>query len=112
MNPSTFVKLLRKTVIEENLVSYQKLLSTTKEASDPVWRSILPIYHNLNEEQKVAFFNFLRVVEVNTLSHILGILDGSSSSYEINEDLVLISDQSSEKINGDLQDIFLALEGY
>lgn len=112
MRSLKLVQLLRKTVIEENLATYQNLLSTTKEAHDPVWKGILPIYNNLNEDQKEAFIKFLRIVEVNTLSHVLGILDGTSSYAEINENLILISDQNDEKINGDLQDIFLELEGY
>ncbi|WP_083536113.1 hypothetical protein [Chryseobacterium vrystaatense] len=75
MKPDELVKLLNKHVIEGNLELYKKLLNTTTEATNPVWRGILPIYIYLSKEEKEVFLKFFKIVEINILSHVLGILD-------------------------------------
>lgn len=47
---------------------------------------------------------------VNTLSSLLGILDGSTFLSSENENFILKTEGSDTIINGDLQDIFLGLE--
>ena len=110
MNPNELIDFLRNNVIEKNLELYKMLLDTTKEATDETWKGILPIYNSLNEVQKSNFIKFLGLVEVNTLSHVLGILDGVSSTKDLKDELILISNSTEEKINGELQDIFLESE--
>ncbi|WP_167375336.1 hypothetical protein [Chryseobacterium oleae] len=51
----------------------------------------------------------MRIVEINTLSHVLGILDGSTYVDEINDEFILTTESSNEKINEDLQALFLEL---
>jgi|GEM_PF-6006797 len=48
---------------------------------------------------------------VNTLSSLLGILDGSTFLSSENENFIVKTEGSDTIINGDLQDIFLGLEG-
>lgn len=50
------------------------------------------------------------MIQVNTVSHLLGILDGSTYLNENRESFVLTTEQDDELINGSLQDIFLELE--
>jgi hypothetical protein len=105
-----FVKRLKERVIDNDNKVYQKILDTTKVAKDPVWQEILPVYKNMTKEQQVAFIRFLRLIQVNTLSHVLGILDGSTYLSDGNENFVLKTEQNEDPINGDLQDIFLGME--
>ncbi|WP_284461224.1 hypothetical protein [Chryseobacterium sp.] len=109
MKSEELVKVLNRDVVEGNLELYKKLLNTTTEAKDPIWKGILPIYINFSKDEKDVFLKFLRIVEINTLSHVLGILDGSTYSDGIEEDFILTTKDSDKKINEDLQDLFLEL---
>lgn len=109
MKSEKLVKILNKDVIEGNLELYRNLLETTNEATDPVWRSILALYINFSKEERQAFIKFLKIVEINTASHILGILDGSTYAEGIEDEFILTTENSTEKINEDLQSLFLEL---
>lgn len=109
MKPEELVKILNRDVIKGNLELYQSLLDTTNEATDPVWKGILPIYINFSREEKEIFLKFLKIVEVNTLSHVLGILDGTTYSDGIEQDFILTVENDNKRINEDLQDLFLEL---
>lgn len=109
MKSEELVKIFNRDVIEGNLNLYRDLLDNTEEASDPVWKGILPIYINLSKEEKEVFIKFLKVVEINTLSHVLGILDGTNYIDNIKNDFILTTENNSEKLNEDLQSLFLEL---
>lgn len=109
MKPEELVKILNRDVIKGNLELYQNLLDTTNEATDPVWKGILPIYINFSREEKEVFLKFLKIVEINTLSHVLGILDGSIFTDGIEEEFILSTENNGKKINEDLQSLFLEL---
>ncbi|AZA77810.1 hypothetical protein EG359_10385 [Chryseobacterium joostei] len=109
MRPEELVKILNRETIDGNLELYKDLLDTTTEAQDPVWKGILPIYINFSKEEKDTFLKFLKLVEINTLSHVLGILDGSTYADGIDEEFILTTENSEEKINDDLQSLFLEL---
>lgn len=109
MEPEELVKILNREVIEGNLELYKNLLDTTNEAKDPVWKGILPIYINFSREEKAIFLQFLKIVEINTLSHMLGILDGSTYAEGIEEDFTLTTETNNTKVNENLQDLFLEL---
>lgn len=110
MEAIKFVTVVRERVIEDDNQVYQELLENTLEAKDPIWGNILPIYKSLTKEQRLAFLQFLRLIQVNTLSHVFGILDGSTDLSDSDESFVLKTEQSEDVINGDLQDIFLEME--
>lgn len=110
MEAENFVLAIRNNVIESNYLAYKELLENTTEATDPIWKSFLPLYQGMNHEQRLAFLNFMRSVQVSTVSQIFGILDGSSSLSENQENLILTTDQDTNPINGYLQDIFLEME--
>jgi len=109
MKAEEFVKILNRDVIKGNLELYQNLLENTNEATDPVWKGILPMYINFSREEKEIFLNFLKIVEINTLSHVLGILDGTTYADGIEQDFILTVENDDKKINEDLQDLFLEL---
>ncbi|MDQ1161341.1 hypothetical protein QE422_001709 [Chryseobacterium sp. SORGH_AS 447] len=103
------VEIFNRDIIEENLSLYKNLLETTTQATDPVWKAIIPIYIDFSKEQKEVFLNFLKIVEINTLSHTLGILDGSTYADGINDEFLLTTENSTKKLNEDLQSLFLEL---
>ncbi|WP_284463992.1 hypothetical protein [Chryseobacterium sp.] len=109
MRPEEFVKILNRETIDGNLELYKDLLDTKTEAQDPVWKGILSIYINLSKEEKDTFLKFVKIVEVNTLSHVLGILDGSTYAEGIDDGFILTAENNNEKINEDLQSLFLEL---
>lgn len=110
MEAIEFVTKLKERVIENDNKVYQDLLDTTIEAKDKIWQSILPIYKNMTKDEQLAFIQFLRLIQVNTLSHILGVLDGTTFLNNGNVNFVLKTEENGEIINGDLQDIFLEME--
>jgi len=67
------------------------------------------IYINFSREEKEIFLKFLKIVEINTLSHVLGILDGSIFTDGIEEEFILSTENNGKKINEDLQSLFLEL---
>ncbi|MFP3596895.1 hypothetical protein [Chryseobacterium sp. SIMBA_029] len=97
------MKILSIDIIEGNLEFYKKLLDTTNQATDLVWKGILSMYIDFSREEKEVFLKFLRVIEINTLSHVLGILDGSTFVEGIKDDFVLTTEENNEKINENLQ---------
>ncbi|WP_167375335.1 hypothetical protein [Chryseobacterium oleae] len=56
MKPSELVKILKRDVIEGSIELYENLLNTTKEARDPVWKGILPMYIDFSKEERTVFF--------------------------------------------------------
>lgn len=110
MRANEFVKAIRQNVITDDHTLYRNLLDNSDNASDTVWKSILPIYKNLTEDQKKSFLDFLRLVQVNTVSHIFGVLDGATYLDEKKESFELKPQLGDEIINGYLQDIFLEME--
>lgn len=78
MKASEFIKAIRQNVITGDHTLYRDLLDNSDNASDPVWKSILPMYKSLTEDQKKSFLDFLRFVQVNTVSHIFEVLDGAT----------------------------------
>lgn len=97
-------------VIDNDKAVYRNSFNHTAESKDPTWREILPLYKSMNKAQQESLLNFIRMIQVNTVSHLLGILDGSTYLNENRESFVLTTEQDDELINGSLQDIFLELE--
>lgn len=112
MKPKEFVEGIRESVIDSNLQIYKNLFQNTElgQAKDPYWIKALSFFKTLNNEQREIFFSILRQLEVDTVSNILGILDGTSFFNKQIEDFELTTSANIEKINGELQDIFLELE--
>jgi hypothetical protein len=110
MKSVEFVEAIRQRVIESDYAVYQNLLGSADEAKDPIWKNILPVYKGLAKEQQESFLNFLRLIQVNAVSHILGILDGSTYLNENKESFILKTESDEGVINGNLQDIFLEME--
>lgn len=65
------------------------------------------IFINLSEKEKKTMMNMVKIIISDTASTILGTLDATHMVDNIDKDFQLIYD--NEEIQGDLQDLFLAL---
>jgi len=110
MNRDEFVSAIREEIVDSNLSSYRQLFieNRPESATDPYWQEALRFFGSLPTSERTVFFRILRQVTVDTISSILGMLDGvwELKDQEGDFDLLL----AGERLNGDLQDEFLAAE--
>ncbi len=111
MTPETFVAEIRKAVVEGNVALYKDLFeSADARVTDAYWKRALVLYRSLDEASRLVFFEVLRQVSVDTVSSIFGVLDGTSTLETQREEFVLASSPEMQKLNGELQDLFLERE--
>lgn len=112
MEPLDFVNGVRKSVIEDNLTTYKEIFEKTSQdqASDPYWKDALALFSSLDEKQKTTLYKIIRQVQVDNISTMFGILDGTSYVDSRATDLKLTLDDSGQVLNGELQDLFLEIE--
>lgn len=109
MTPQEFVACVQKEVIHRNLAAYEDVVSTQPErVTDAVWQQIQQAYLSMNEDQRSALRLIARQAMIDTTSTILGILDGTTLLENYRENFCLSYGSSSQRLNGDLQDYFLA----
>jgi hypothetical protein len=102
-----FVKSLYKSIIEENIELYKRLFETTKSTNvtDEYWRDTLGFYNSLDKEHKEILFKIIEQTMIDTVSNMLGIIDGSSTLIDSTIEPKLLLD--SKDTEGELQDCFL-----
>ncbi len=112
MKPEELVKRLKNSVIDENQEIYRDIFLNTDlgEATDPYWQSALALFAKLSNEDREVLFSIIRQVSVDTISNVLGVLDGVAVLDGYDGEFVLTTEGSSEELNGDLQDFFLEIE--
>jgi len=106
MTEKVIMNNLYENVIENLEKTYKELYSNSewKLNSDNYSQAIENFYKTLNEDQKKDFFILVNQISTDTISHVFGILDGSSSS-DIDEEFRLIDENNKEYEF--LQDSFL-----
>lgn len=109
MEPIEFVAAIHKIVIKNGNNDYREILNGQK-SQDLLWRDVGLLYNGLSTEKKKLFMEFIRLIQVNTVSHLFGILDGSSYLNEKRESFILQASSTQVVLNGDLQDLFLEME--
>lgn len=111
MQATELVKGIRDVVIDMTHAEYRNILDKFPEnATVRNWIGIEKVYRGFDNEQKDAFWSFVRMIQVNTVSHILGTLDGSSIIVDNQEIFELKTGTGTELLNGYLQDMFLEME--
>jgi hypothetical protein len=112
MNDEQFVKKVRQSIIDENSKIYKELFDSNEQdqVSDPYWQEALSLYKNLSAGEKETLLRIMRQVSVDTISNIFALLDGASYLEGQDGLFRLTMENKQEKINGDLQDIFLEIE--
>lgn len=75
-----FVERIYSTIVEEGSQTYEELFVDycTKVNEESEWR----LYQELNESQKREYMNLIRMVIIDTIAEIFGILDGSSQATD------------------------------
>lgn len=112
MLPEEFVQQIKEEVITDNLNTYQDILKSTntEEVTDNYWKEALIFYKKLEEKDQHILFKIIRQIQVDTVSNIFGVLDGTSWLENQNDDFVLTEEGNSNPINRGLQDLFLESE--
>lgn len=76
-----FVKSLNGSIIEENLEIYKNLYDTeVSDKTNEYWRQAIGLYNSLSGEQQEILFKIIEQTKTDTISNVLGIIDGSSTS--------------------------------
>ncbi len=112
MTPEHFVSQVRSAVVHQNTTIDKNLFESTapEGASDPYWKRALTLHLSLSKAERAVLFEIMRQVRVDTVSELFGILDGSSALEGPREDFVLTAQSNNQKLNGNLQDLFLEAE--
>ena len=102
-----FVKSLYESIVKENLQLYKDLYETTNVTSktDDYWKKVIGFYDSLTDENKVILMKVIEQTMIDTISNMLGVIDGSSTLKDssLQPKLLLNSDDTG----GELQDSFL-----
>lgn len=109
MTPEKFVSQVRSTVVDQNVAIYKELFESTapEAASDLYWKRALTLYRSLGEADRLVLFEIMRQAAVDAVSNIFAILDGVSAIEGLPESFSLMAVSDHQKINGNLQDLFL-----
>jgi len=108
MKAEDFTEQICKRILNENTDIYSNLLENTdvNEATDVNWQKVLEVYQKLEESERNRFKGFVRQIITDTISSTFAVLDGMTWLENQTDDFVL--SHSKTKLNGNLQDIFLA----
>lgn len=102
----SFVKAVYETVVQDALSGYKEMYEEEVSASDTnLYSHAIHMYQQMDAEQQKLMIHLIEVVMVDTVSHVFGVIDGSSPL--IDSDMgatVLLDDVDTE---GDLQDSFI-----
>ena len=111
MTPKKMASSLLNSVVHENCIIYRDLFNNTKitNVSDVYWQNAISLYESLDNNQKEVFFSIIRQTAIDTVSNVLGVIDGSTYLEEMDGELNLLSG-TGVKLNGDLQGFFLEQE--
>ena len=104
-----FVQSLYETIVKENLQLYKNLYETTNVTSktDDYWKKTIGFYDSLTDENKNTLMRIIEQTMIDTISNMLGVIDGSSTlSGCLLEPKLLLDSNDTE---GELQDLFLEI---
>ncbi|MFB1052311.1 transposase [Paraliobacillus sp. JSM ZJ581] len=101
-----FIRSLYKTIVQEGKSEYKGLLENTRveDATDKYWISALQLYDNLTEENREKLMRVIELVMIDTISSMLGIIDGSSTLSGCKAEPKLYLDNIDT--DNELQDLF------
>ncbi|MGG4506757.1 transposase, partial [Heyndrickxia sporothermodurans] len=93
--------------VKENLQLYKDLYKTTNVTSktDNYWKKAIGFYDSLTDENKDNLMKIIEQTMIDTISNMLGVIDGSSTLKDCSLEPKLLLD--SIDTEGELQDSFL-----
>lgn len=103
MTPDDLVSLIRKEASDDNIQNYLKYFKE-EPGDDEAWNLFRAIYLSLSEKEKLIIMSFVRLVQIDSISSVLSILDNETYPDCQIKDIILL--HGDDKINGDLGDIF------
>lgn len=108
MEPAKFATQIKTLVVDEATEEYKDLLVNTDNESvrDGYWLKTLALYRSLTPEQQDSFIQVINQVSLDVVSHIFGILDGSSY-FDGSDTKFTLTDSDGDQLNGDLQSMLL-----
>jgi putative transposase len=109
MSAENLIAGLQEEVMADNMSTYRRIFETSssQQVRDPYWKRALALYSTLSEEHRKVLFEIVRQVQVDTVSNVLGVIDGVNRPRSLQETrLTLLA--NGENIEGDLQALFLA----
>ena len=109
MNDEEFSKIIHAQVIGEQQIHICNQLNCTdsKSAHEDAWADVLEALSGLTPEIKSKIAVFATQMCVDSVSHVLGILDGTSILENHRDEFKLTYGKSKKTLNGDLQTYFL-----
>lgn len=102
-----FVKSLYESIVKENLQLYKNLYETKNVTpkTEDYWRKNIGFHDSLTDENKDIFMRIIEQTMIDTISNMLGVIDGSSTLKDCSFEPKLLLD--SIDTDGELQDSFL-----
>lgn len=102
-----FVKSLYESIVKENLRLYKDLYETTNVTfkTDDFWKKAIGFYSSLTDENKNVLMKIIEQTMIDTISNVLGVIDGNSTLKNCSVEPKLLLD--SIDTVGELQDSFL-----
>ena len=102
-----FAKALYESIVKENLELYKDLYETTNitPKTNSYWKGAISLYDGLSDENKGVLMSIIKQNMIDTVSHTLGIIDGSSTLNDCSFEPKLLLD--SVDTESEMQDWFL-----
>jgi len=103
------ITAIYNSILVENVEIYKSLFETTKigPKTTEYWKLVLGFYEMLSDDDKQVLFRIIEQTVIDTISNMLGAIDGRSTLAEFEPEIGLTAD--NQNIQGDLQDIFLEM---
>ncbi|OII56432.1 hypothetical protein BIW19_17890 [Pseudomonas putida] len=105
MNDKKFVDAIFSELFERNFSQYKDSLTKPVNGDKDPYARARNSLALLSETQRMDVVNFLRVVMADSVSVVLGALDGVHFPDNLEGDFLVTVD--GEEIQGDLQDMFI-----
>lgn len=103
------ITAIYNSILVENVAIYKNVFETTKVGpkTTEYWKSSLGLYEKLSDDDKKVLLKIIEQTIIDTISNMLGAIDGSSTLAEFETEIGLTV--KNQNIKGDLQDIFLEM---
>ena len=107
MDSEKLADAFKNEIINENLKIYKGFFTeySISEIKDPYFIEAINFFNTLPDEHKRIFFSILQQVMIDSISNVLGVIDGSSSLSEHDGDFSLLYEGKPLEY---LQDNFLS----
>jgi len=101
-----FVKDVYATVVQDALSGYKDMYEEEVSLSDiDLYSQAIHMYQQMDPEQQRLMMHIVEVVMVDTVSHVFGVIDGSSPLNDSDIEAKLLLDDIDTE--GYLQDLFI-----